>query len=134
MKYFLRVFLFHVFSLWIVTSVYGGLIIQGGVTGILTAGLMLAGLMVVVKPIFKILFIPINFITFGIASWFINATLLFLLTLLLPEVIVREYTFPGFNYMGFVIPSISFNYLASLVISSVSITALVHILYGVSEN
>jgi uncharacterized membrane protein YvlD (DUF360 family) len=134
MKRLLRVFLFHIFALWLVTALYGGLVIQGGVLGIFTAGAVLSLLMLIVKPVLKILFIPVNFITFGLANWCINITLLFLLTLVLPEVIVREYTFAGLSWQGFVIPSVKFTYILSLILSSIGITFVVHLLYGISES
>lgn len=134
MKRILRLFVFHVFALWLVSELFGALQIQGGVVGILSAGVVLTALMLLVRPILKVLIIPINFITFGIAGWFINAIILFLLTMVLPEVIVREYTFPGFQYLGFVIPSIKFNYLVSFLLVSVSITAIANILRTISEE
>lgn len=134
MKYLLRLFIFNVFALWLVSELYGGLIISGGVGNIFTAGLVLSGLMFIVKPILKILFIPINFITFGIGNWFINVVILFLLTIILPAVIIREYTFPGLSWQGFMIPSINFNYFWSMVIISVSLTTITHIIHGISEQ
>lgn len=134
MKYLLRLFIFHVFALWFISELYGGLVIQDGIFNVLTAGFVLTGLMFVVKPMLKILFIPINFITFGLANWFINVTILFLLTLILPAVIIREYMFPGLSWQGFMIPSINFNYFWSLVIISVGITTTTHIIHGLSEH
>jgi putative membrane protein len=125
---------FHVFALWLVSELFGALQISGGVVGILTAGLLLTLLMLLIRPILKILFIPINFITFGIAGWFINAVILFLLTIIMPEVIVREYSFPGFQYLGFVIPSIKFNYLVSFLLVSISITLIANLLRSISEE
>lgn len=134
MKYLLRLFIFHVFALWFVSEVYGGLTISGGLINILGAGLILTGLMFIIRPILKILFIPINFITFGLANWFINVTILFILTLLMPAVIVQEYLFPGLSWQGFMIPSINFNYFWSLIIVSASLTIVTNTIHGISEH
>lgn len=134
MKYLLRLFLFNIFALWFVKELFGGLVINGGIQTILLAGLVLTLLMFIVKPILKILFIPINFITFGLANWFINVAILILLTFIVPAVIIREYTFPGLSWQGFMIPSINFSYLWSLIIASVSITTTTHIIHGISEG
>lgn len=134
MKYILRVFLFNVFAIWFVKELYGGFVVNGGPGMVLTAGVVLSILMLIVKPILKILFIPINFITFGIGNWFINVAILLLLTVILPEVIVREYMFPGLSWQGFMIPSMKFSYVWSLIIASISLTVIAHMLHGVSEN
>lgn len=134
MKYLVRVFLFNVFALWFVREIYGGLVIDGGVQSIFIAALVLSVLMLIVKPILKILFIPINFITFGLGNWLINTVILLLLALLIPAVIIQEYTFPGLSWQGFMIPSIKFSYLWSLIIISVSLTVIAHLLHGVSEH
>jgi uncharacterized membrane protein YvlD (DUF360 family) len=134
MKYLLRLFIFNVFALWFVSELYGGLVISGGIGQILVAGFVLTLLMYIVKPILKILFIPINFITFGVGNWFINVAIFLLLTFILPEVIIREYLFPGLSWQGFMIPSINFSYIWSLVIVSIAITITTHIIHGVSEG
>lgn len=133
MKYILRVYLFNTFALLLVKELFPALLIEGGVLTVLFAGIVLTILMLVVKPVLKILLIPINFITFGLANWCINVVILYLLTLILPEVIVRQYVFPGLSWQGFVIPSMELNYLMSLFIVSVSLTLFAHILHGVSE-
>lgn len=134
MKHLLRIFIFHVFSLWSVKEIYPGFTVLGGLPMIFTAGLVLSLLMLIVKPILKILFIPINFITFGIAGLFINVVVIYLLTLLMPEVIIRSYNFPGLSWAGFVIPSVNLSYLWSLIIVSVLITFISHFLHDMSES
>lgn len=134
MKHLIRIFIFHVFALWILKEVDPGLSIYGGVQNVLIAGLALSLLMLITKPILKILFIPINFLTFGIAGLFIDVVVMYILTLIMPEVVVREATFPGFSWGGFMIPSIHFTYFWSLIIVSFSVTVITHLLHGVSEE
>jgi uncharacterized membrane protein YvlD (DUF360 family) len=134
MKHLIRIFLFHVFALWVLKEVYPGFIIVGGVENVLIAGLALSLLMLITKPILKILFIPINFLTFGLAGLFIDVVVMYLLTLIMPEVIVREATLPGFSWAGFVIPSFHLTYFWSLVFISACVTIMTHILHEVSEQ
>jgi uncharacterized membrane protein YvlD (DUF360 family) len=134
MKHLIRIFLFHVFALWVLSEVYAGFDIAGGVKNVLIAGLALSLLMLITKPILKILFIPINFLTFGIAGLFIDVIVVYLLTLLMPEVTVSQATIPGFSFAGFVIPSVHLTYIWSLIFISASITIMTHILHEVSEQ
>lgn len=134
MKYLLRVFLFNLFALWLVKELFPGLIVTGGVQTVLLASVVLSLLMIIVRPMLKILFIPFNFLTFGIAGWFVNAVVIYILTLLVPEVVIRSFEFPGFSWGGFVIPSANISYIWSVILVTVSVTVLSHILHDVSET
>ena len=134
MKQLLRTFIYHVFAIYIVNELFTGMEISGGIGMVFSAGILLAVLMLVGKPILKLLLLPINLITFGIAGLFTNVLVLFLLTFLLPEVMITSFTFPGYTLIGFMIPSMHFSYTASLVVTSVLITGITHTLYAVSEQ
>jgi len=134
MKYLSRVFVFHVISLWFVSNVFPALVIVGDWQTFFWAGFALSLLMLLVAPILRILFIPINFLTFGLINWLINAIVLYLLTIFLPEVSVRSWTFPGASVSGFVIPSIHLTYPLALVAASLFLTFCVDLLYSISEH
>ncbi len=134
MKYLVRVFLFHVFALWLTSQMIPGLVMDDGWQLLLMAGLVLSLLMLIVKPILSILFIPINILTFGLVSWFINVIVIYLLTLLLPEIQINAWTFQGWSGWGFAIPAFEVQYFFSLVGISVLITFFTNVLHEVSEG
>lgn len=134
MKYLIRVFLFNVFALWLSSQILPTLTAPGGAGTILFAGLVLSILMLIVKPILKILFIPINILTFGLLSWIINVIVIYLLTVFVPEIHVNLWVFPGGSWAGFVIPQIHFTYFTALTASSLLITIITDVLHYVSES
>lgn len=134
MKYLLRVFLFHSFSLWLVSQIFPALVIDGGWQVLLFAGLILSLLMLLVAPLLRILFIPINLLTFGLLSWFINVIVIYLLTIFVPGVQVVAWTFPGATMAGFVVPPIAFSSFIAFILVSLSISMLVNFLHDVSEH
>jgi putative membrane protein len=134
MKYLVRSFLFNVFALWFTSQIIPSLVIKGDWRIVLISGLVLSILMFIVKPILKILFIPINIITFGLLSWFINVIVIYLLTILVSQVEIRDWTFAGLKYMGFIIPAYHFNYFLTLILVSLSITFFSNLLKDVSEG
>lgn len=134
MKYLLKVFFFHSFALWLVSQTVPALTITGGWQTLLFAGGILTLLTLLVSPILKILFIPINIITFGLLSWMIHVIVLYLLTLFVPNVIVLPWQTYGTSFAGFVIPPISFSYTVSLIIVSLAVTFVVNLLYDISQN
>ena len=130
----IRVFLFSVFALWLTSQALPGIAITGGWQTILFAGFILCLLVLIVAPILKILFIPINLLTFGLLAWFVNVIVIYLLTLFVPEIQVNAWTFGGWSWAGFVIPGFEVGYFLSLVITSLSIAAITDILHYVSEE
>ncbi len=134
MRYLIRVFLFNSFSLWLVSEIFPALTISGGWQSLLLAGLVLSLLMLLVAPLLKILFIPINLLTFGLLSWFINVMVIYLLTLFVSGVNVVPWTFPGAKLFGFVIPEIAFSSLLSYILVSLSVSFLANLLHDVSEG
>ena len=134
MKYVLRCFLFHAFSLWLTTQILPGISVNGGWQGILISACILSILMLFVKPLLKILFIPINIMTFGLLSWTVNVMVIYFLTFLAPGVQISSWIFSGFSNNGFVIPSFPVSYMLSLVIVTIVLTTFTNILHNVSEN
>ena len=134
MKYLVRVFLFNVFALWLTSQILPTLTISGSWQIMLTAGFFLSLLMLVVSPILKILFIPINLLTFGLLSWLINVAIIYLLTLFVPAVAIRTWMFPGISWQGFVVPSTLVSYPLALILSSLTLTFITNLLHSVSES
>lgn len=134
MKHLIRMFLFNVFALWLTSEWIPALVAPGGWQTILFAGFTLSLLMLIVAPLLKILFIPINIITFGLLSWCINVIVIYLLTVFVPEIQIRPFVFQGGSWSGFVIPSMSISYLWALILTSLCISTLTDILHYVSEE
>ncbi len=134
MKHLVRVFLFNVFALWLTSQMLPTLVVSPGWQTIVFAGFILSLLMLIVAPILRILFIPINLLTFGLLSWFINVIVIYLLTIFVPELQIQEWLFPGTSWAGFVIPQMQIGYFAALVLTSLFITSITDVLHAVSEE
>lgn len=134
MKYLLRTFLFHSFALWLVSQIFPGLTIEGGYTVLLAAGLVMSLLTLIVVPLLRILFIPINLLTFGLLSWFVHVIVLYLLTIFVPGVAVQAWEFPGASYAGFVVPNIAISSFLSYILVSLGVSSLVGLLEDISNH
>ncbi len=134
MHYLIRVFLFNVFGLWLTRELLPFFVINGNWQTILSAAAVLSLLMLLVQPLLKILFIPINIITFGLLSWLINVIVLFLLTVFVDEVTITDWSFPGWYWSGFSLPAGHISYPLAMVIASLTITLLTNFLHDVSEK
>ncbi|MCR4264465.1 MAG: phage holin family protein [Candidatus Roizmanbacteria bacterium] len=85
------------------------------VFGALTGALVLANWFI--KPILKIVFLPLNIATFGLFTIVINALILYGISYFLSGITISDWTFSGFDYSGFHIPEISFGIIGTYLVS-----------------
>lgn len=62
---------------------------------LVAAGVVLTLLNMVIKPILKLLFLPINIVTLGLFSWLITVFILWLATVLVPGFVIQPTIFLG---------------------------------------
>jgi len=133
MKYLMRMILFNIFALFVTNQIFPGMTIKSEWWSIIFAGFILALLRLLIQPMLKIVFIPINLITFGLLAWFVNVIVIYLLTWFVPEVTIQPWNFPGVNWAGFIIPSAHLSYIWSLITASLLVTCIANLLHEVSE-
>jgi len=104
-KKYLRFFLINLFALWLVAYIFTGVSFTGGWQTLALAALVLTLLGTLIKPLIKLLLLPINLITLGTFRWLINVITLWLVTIIVPQFEIRGFLFEGVNYQGFTIPS-----------------------------
>ena len=122
MKKFLRLILFNLVSLWLVTNVISGFSYGKDLMVLLKSAFFLTLVNLLVKPLINLLLLPINLITLGTFRWLANVIALFLVTIIVPQLTISGFVFPGFTYQGFIIPSLHLSgfwvlFLASFIIS-----------------
>lgn len=118
MKKILCSLVINLAALILVGQVVAGFKISGGYQGIFFTAVVLTGINFAIKPLIKLLLLPINLITLGAFRWVANVFSLYLVTLLVPYLEILSFTFPGFAYQGFVIPGMFLAKIWVLVISS----------------
>lgn len=125
MKTILRAIFINLITLYLVTLFFPGLSITNKLMTFLSAAIVWTLLNKIVKPIIKLLLLPINMITLGLFSWVVNVITLFLLKYFIKGVVIQAFTFYGFTYQGFVIPQMNFSLFFSYILTSI-VLSLVH--------
>jgi len=114
LKKYLRLFLINFLALWMLSRFMLGFTLKvhpegieflNGYQTIALTALVLTILGTLVKPLIKILLIPINLLTLGAFRWLINVITLWLVTLVVPQFKIGSFVFQGLNWNGFIIPS-----------------------------
>lgn len=118
MKAFLRHILINLLVIFLVDACYPGFSILHDAKTLITAAVIWLLLNKIVKPIIKLLLLPINLITLNLFSWVVSLITLFLLPLIVNGIKIEPYDFPGFFYQGFTVPSFKLNLFFSFVVAS----------------
>lgn len=118
MKAFLRAILTNLLVLYLVDAVYPSFSILHDLKTLLTAAVIWLLLNKIVKPIIKLLLLPINLITLNLFSWAVSLITLFLLPLIVSGISISPYDFPGLSYQGFSIPNFHLSLFLSYVVTS----------------
>lgn len=133
MKSLLRNILVHSIILFYLVRVIPGVRLENTLGAVLAGGIFLALLFIFIRPILKLLFLPINLITFGIFSGLVNVLILYLFDRYYDAFSVTSWNFLGYNYHGFVVPAVDFNIFWTYVLVSLIITfasSLLNWLFG----
>lgn len=119
MKTLFRIYLIHLLTLYVIAQIFVGSFTIGSTwENFAIAAGVLALLNLLLKPILKLLFFPINMITLGLFSLVINAGVFYLFLQLSPSVQLAPWTFPGVNLLGLDLPSQTFDFWGTLIIIS----------------
>ncbi|TSC54147.1 MAG: putative membrane protein [Microgenomates group bacterium LiPW_31] len=132
-KKYLRLFLINLVSFWLVAKLVGGVNYSGGFQTLAWAALALMIVNLTVRPLINLLLLPINLITLGAFRWLVNVLALYLVTLVVPQLKISAFLFPGFNYQGFIIPPVYLAIFWVLVIASFLISLITSFFLWLAE-
>ena len=134
MKSFLRNTLFNAFSIFAMSQILPGVVVSGGFFTYILGGVALTFLLIVLRPILNLLALPLNIITLGFFSFLTNVIIFYLLTVFVAGISITAFYFPGFSYMGFIIPKIYFNTLFAFIIVSFAQSVIVSFLVWLTNS
>lgn len=109
MKSLLRSTFINSLSLFFLTQLLSGVRVSGGLSTFILGGLVLSLMFNFLKPLMGIISLPLNIITMGSFSFLINIFIFYIATSLVGNISIREFTYPGVTFAGFVIPHLTFN-------------------------
>ncbi|HEX9007901.1 MAG TPA: phage holin family protein [Patescibacteria group bacterium] len=124
MKALLRSILINLLVFYLCSIIYPGFSIRHDFKVLVSAAVVWFFLNKFVKPIIKLLLLPINLITLNLFAWTISLLTLFLLQIIVGDISITAYNFPGVNYQGFTIPPIYINTFFSFLITSTLLNTL----------
>lgn len=128
MKRWIKGIILNSFVIFLAALVVPGLSYSNDYRVLILAAVALGLVNLFVRPIVKLVTLPINLITLGVFSWLINVLMLFLVTQTIPGFSITAFDFPGFDYQGFIVPGVQISLFWAYVVSSFIIGFLSSIL------
>lgn len=128
MKTILRALFINATILFLASRIYPGLVFDGQLKTLLLAAIALTILNRFIKPVIKLLLLPINLITLGLFGWVAQVLTLFILTRLVSGFAVVGFYFAGWTSNGFVVPAMTISTFISYVLASITLSLLSQVL------
>lgn len=133
MRHYLKSVIITVATFYISTSLINTVSFGNDPKNIL---MFLAGLWIIsqiVNPIFSLVLLPVNILTFGLISFLLNVAFVFALLTFLPGFSVSAFYFPGAVIQGIIFPAVPLNQIGTILLLSLAITILHKILHIIFE-
>lgn len=127
MKRFLKTLVINGFIFWLLEKFYPAVNLKDFQTLILaTAALTLAN--IIIRPVIKLITLPLNFLTLGFFSWVANITTFYITVWLVDGFSLGTTYFPGFQFNGIDVNPMVLPRIATLVIATVAFSFLNNLL------
>lgn len=124
MKGFLRSIAINLLTLYLTSLIFIGFSIRLNLATLLTGAVMLALINKIVKPLIKLLLLPINLVTLGLFRWAVSVITLIILEALVDGISIHSFYFAGLEYNGFVVPAFTVSLIASYILTSIILRAI----------
>lgn len=129
MKSFLRHIFVNFITIYLLGLTYPGLSVDLSLKTLLTASVIWYLLNKIVKPIIKLLLLPINLITLNLFSWLVGLATLFLLQVFADGITITSFQFEGASFSGFVFPPFYVNLFFSYIFTSVLFNSIHKVIF-----
>ena len=132
MRYYLRKSVIAIIGLYTAAALIPTVSFGSDYKNVIIAIASLLVVSIFIKPLFSLILIPINFITFISITLILNTMAIFALTFFLPGFTISAYKFPGANLEGVIISAYSFSQLSTTVLFAAIITSVqknLHIIF-----
>ena len=133
MKTLIRRVIVNFMSLSMLSHISPGLLFNGSWFDLIIASLMLLIINIIIKPLLKILFLPINLVTFGAFRWLINVVSFILLIFVCPHIVIQSFEFKSATIANFYLTSFYVPALVSLFINAMLLNIFEEVLRWIMQ-
>lgn len=124
MKWLFRKWFINAVAIAVLATFMSGISYGGRYEGLLLASGVLTLTNMVLRPIIKILMLPINLITFGVLGWVIQVLIIYLVTIMVPSFTINAFDLGPVSVFGILLPKFVLSQFWALVVVAFSITLI----------
>ena len=133
MRAILKKSLINASVFFIISQLIDGLVVEGGLQTYIIGGLILT-IISFLKPLMQLIALPLNAITLGTFSFLINAGIFYILTIIVPQIIIRPFILHSVSLLKFSTPQFSFNLFLSFVFIAFIFSIIVAIIEFITKG
>lgn len=133
MRYYLRKTVIAAIALYSAYSLIPTVKFGSDYKNVLLAIAAFVSVSLLIKPLFYLILIPINFFTLTLITYFLNILVAFALAFALPGFAISPFNFNGLNIEGFIVPAYSFSQTATILLFAALITLIQKLLHSIFE-
>ena len=133
-KKIIKVSLLSSVSLYLASFVALGISFSNSYRVVIFTGIALCLANILIKPLIKLVMLPINLITLGVFSWVANLLIFYAVSEMVSGFSISGFVSKEYIYKGFIIPSVNFGYLEALIFSSFLVGIIFNLIYWLMED
>lgn len=128
MKSIFRKITFSIIAVYLTSFWNQGFIIKNDWIVYLKAGLLIAAFYYLIVPVSKLIFLPLNFFTFGLFSTIFYSFVLFFFLNKFSLITIQAWRFPGLSLSNLIISPMEISQLTNIFLSAFSISTIINLL------
>lgn len=128
MRHSVRIFIFSCFALFLTSYWNKGFLLPETVEQFGKTALVLTFVFVLIRPIAKVIFLPLNVLTLGIFNFVFYLFVLHIMANSYNLFTITDWKFGGLTFLSLAIPPSHISYGMNLVLSSVSLSSIINVL------
>ena len=129
----MRSYVLNVVVLYITALLIEGFTYGNDYRILLFAALVFGVVNVIVRPLVKVLFLPVNILTLGLFSWMIDVILLYITTVVVDGVSITGFHFPGASVVGVTLGPATISTFAAYIVTALMISVVNRVVYWVLD-
>ena len=128
MKVILRTFIINSAAIWILNKLLESFIVPD-LQSLLAAAVVLTLANLIIRPVVKLITLPINILTLGLFSGISNLATLYLTVKLIPGLSLTPTSFPGLVLGNFAIPKTTIPKPGTLIIATIILSLIYNLIH-----
>lgn len=134
-RMFLRSIALNAASIYIAVQILAGVFTYvGGYKTLITAAIIISIANLLVKPLINLLLLPLHLVTMGMFRWATNLITLYLVTRLMPNIVIHSFVSPLVDLGYLIIPSIQFSAFGAFMLTTLVLTIVFHFIYWLMQE